>query len=132
MIGLDTNVVLRLFVDDDQSDVARAFVARRCTRVAPGFVNLISLCELVWVLGRVHRYDRRTIGSVLTDLLDSDDIVVEESTTVTAALAIFLSGGAGFADILIGQLNRARGCDATATFDRVAARLPTFARVTSR
>ena len=34
-----------------------------------------------------------------------------------------------FADILIGEVNRARCCQATATFDRKAARLEGFVRV---
>ena len=34
-----------------------------------------------------------------------------------------------FADVLMGEVNRARGCEVTATFDRKAAKLEGFVRV---
>lgn len=131
MIGLDTNVVVRLFVDDDRKQVhaARAFVSGRCSRNDPGFVNRISLCELVWVLESVHGYGRAAIGNVVEQLLASSDILVEDHELAQVALATFQTTNADFADALIGEVNRARGCDVTATFDRKAAKLDGFVGV---
>ena len=52
LIGLDTNVLLRLLVKDDirQMETAARAVAQRCTAESPGYVNQIVLCEVVWVL----------------------------------------------------------------------------------
>ena len=131
MIGLDTNVVVRLFVDDDprQAKAARAFVAGRCTDGDPGFVNRVSLCELVWVLESVYGYDRAAIGNVVAELIASSDIVVEDQQLGEAALATFRATNLGFADALTGEVNHARGCEATATFDRRATRRETFVAV---
>ena len=126
MIGLDTNIVVRLFIDDHQSEAAQRFIAERCTPQTPGFVNVISLCEAAWVLQSVYRFDRQSVIDVIADLVASDDIVVEEIALVKTALAAYRTGRVSFADLLIGEVNRARGCRATATFDRSAARLPTF------
>jgi predicted nucleic-acid-binding protein len=131
MIGLDTNVLARLFVDDDvvQARQARQFVAQRCTRQDPGFVDRVALCELVWVLASVHGYRRGEIASVIESLLASRDIVLEDDGPVRAALRAFTARNIDFADALIGEVNRARGGEATATFDRKAARLEGFVAV---
>ena len=52
MIDLDTNVLVRHVVQDDpgQSRKATQMITKQCTRDAPGFINRIVLCELVWVL----------------------------------------------------------------------------------
>lgn len=131
MIGLDTNVLARLFVDDDpaQARLAREFVANRCTGIDPGHVDRVALCELVWVLSSVYGYGRTAIVNVIEALLASRDIVLEDDEAVRAALRIFATRRVDFADVLIGQVNRAHGCEATATFDRRAAKLDGFIQV---
>jgi predicted nucleic-acid-binding protein len=128
MIGLDTNVILRCFVDDDpnQARQARRFVAERCSRENPGFVDRVALCEMVWVLLRGHRFDRKEAADVVSRLLANSEIVLEDSNAVRAALRTFVERNIDFADALIGEVNRARGCEVTATFDRKAAKLEGF------
>ena len=132
MIGLDTNVLARLFVDDDprQARAARKFVGERCNEQNPAFVDRVALCELVWVLSYSHGYDRAEITGVVARLLGSQEILLEDADAVDAALRTFSSRNVDFADALIGEVNRARGCEATATFDRKAAKLQDFVRVT--
>jgi predicted nucleic-acid-binding protein len=132
MIGLDTNVLARLFVDDDpvQARLARQFVADRCTSDDPGFVDRVALCELVWVLSSVHGYRRAEIARVIEELLASRDMKLEDDGIVRTALRVFATSNVDFADVLIERANRARGCSATATFDRKAAKLDGFVRIT--
>lgn len=131
MIGFDTNVILRCFVDDDpeQARRARRFVASRCTPTSPGFVDRVALCEMVWVLARGYRFDRTMIADVIARLLETSEIEVEDSDTVRAALRMFTDNNIDFADALIAETGRLRGCEATATFDRKAARLQGFVLV---
>ncbi|MBZ0229617.1 MAG: type II toxin-antitoxin system VapC family toxin [Bauldia sp.] len=130
MIGLDTNVVVRLFVDDDplQAKRARAFVAARCTPSEPGFIDRVVLCESVWVLGGFG-YPRARIAGIVEELVESRDIAVEDAEAARAALALFRSTNVDFADLLIAERNRERGCEGTATFDKKALKLPTFVAV---
>jgi len=131
MIGLDTNVLARLFIDDDpaQARAARQFVARQCSAQEPAFIDRVALCELVWVLSYSHGYGRAEIARIIARLLDNQDMRLEDAEAVRGALRIFSSRNIEFADALIGEVNRARGCKATATFDRRAARLDGFVHV---
>ena len=60
MVGLDTNVLLRYLVQDDPAQSRRAteIVERRLTRRDPGFVSLVSILEIVWVLGTLYKRSR--------------------------------------------------------------------------
>jgi predicted nucleic-acid-binding protein len=131
MIGLDANVIPRCFVDDDpqQAKQARQFVAARCTRENPGFIDRVALCEMVWVLLRGHQFGRTKAADIVSKLLASSEIVLEDRDAVRAALRTFLERNVDFADALIGEVNLARGCEATATFDRKAAELDGFVSV---
>lgn len=131
MIGLDTSVIVRLFVDDDphQSQAARRFVASRCSPDSPGFIDRVALCELIWVLTSVHGYRRAAVADVIEQLLGNQDMRLEDDDLVHRALDDFRANNVDFADTLIGHVNLARRCEATATFDRKAARLKGFVRV---
>jgi predicted nucleic-acid-binding protein len=131
MIGLDTNVIVRLFVEDDpkQARSARDLVSSRCSPEDPGFIDRVALCELVWVLASGHEYGRAAIADVVETLVASRDLRLEDHDLVRLALRDYRSNNVDFADILIGHVNRARGCEATATFDRRAAKLNGFVRV---
>lgn len=132
MIGLDTNILVRLLVKDDigQMEQAQRFVDENCTPDAPAFINCIVLAELVWVLESVYRFSRSEIAAAVEKVLAGSDRVIEHRGAVLVALDDFRTTGIGFGDALIGQINRARGCEATATFDRKAAKLTHFLRVT--
>ena len=131
MIGLDTNILVRLFVEDDprQTRLAARFIGVHCSPVAPGFIDRIALCETVWVLTSAYDYSRAAVANVVRNLVASADIRLEDGEFVETALSIFERGSIDFADALMAQVNRARGCTATATFDRKAARLDGFTLV---
>ena len=131
MIGLDTNILVRLVVGDDpeQTDTAKNFVERHCTPDSPGFINCVVLAELVWVLDFSYGYDRSHIVGVMEALLTGVDRVLEHHDAVRASLDEYKAGQADFADALIGHINRGRGCNTTATFDRKATKLDSFTLV---
>ena len=76
MIGLDTNILVRLIVEDDPAQTRRAaeFLERRCSPQSPGFVNHVTLCEMVWVLGTRYGFDRASIAASVSGFLDSADM----------------------------------------------------------
>jgi predicted nucleic-acid-binding protein len=131
MIGLDTNILVRLLVGDDQGQTAQAekFVNDHCSPASPGFVNCVVLTELVWVLANPLQYSRAQIARVLENLLAGTDRVIDCHNEVHNALADYKAGKLDFVDALILHINRARGCEATATFDRKAARVAGFMQV---
>jgi predicted nucleic-acid-binding protein len=122
MIGLDTNVLVRYLTHDDPSQTA---AARRMMNAlssdSPGFLSLIVIAELVWVLAISYRYQKREIERVLENLLRTKELVVERADLVSQALRTFRGGRADFADYLIERCAHAAECQYTLTFDEKAA-----------
>jgi predicted nucleic-acid-binding protein len=131
MIGLDTNVLVRYFVKDDLAQWKKAarFIAARCSSENPGFIDRIGLCELAWVLARGYGYGRADIGRLVGQLLATEELLLEDEEIVRAALQSYQGSSIEFADALMAKVNLAHGCEATATFDRRAARREGFVRV---
>lgn len=127
MKGLDTNVVLRLLLEDDPAQTNRArAVVRRESAARKCWVNRVVLCEVVWVLESAYRYSREQIGDAVQALLLSDDLALEQRDVVRSALYAFRTSRADFSDCLIGMSNGLQGCERTLTFDRRAAALDEF------
>ena len=128
MIGLDTCVLVRYLVEDDTAQTSKAahLIETRCTGDAPGFVNRVVLCELVWVLESAYGYTRATIAATVESLLRTAELEIDASDAIWPALTAYRGGGVDFADALIGRLNRNAGCEGTATFDKGAAKLGDF------
>lgn len=65
MIGLGTNVLPRYLVQDDpvQSPRATEIIPRRLTEEEPGFVSLVTILEVVWVLKSLYKRSREEIAN---------------------------------------------------------------------
>ncbi len=122
MIGLDTNVVVRYLTHDDAAQTASAVrVMDALSTDSPGFLSLIVVVELVWVLEVSYRFSKNEIKQVLELLLRSKELVVERADIVAQALRKFSAGHADFADCLIERCGHAAECEYTVTLDRNAA-----------
>ncbi len=128
MIGVDTNILVRYITKDDTRQFNRVqhLLLVDCSRMTPGYVNSVVLCELVWVLRTKHGADRESIASVLDQLLLSEQLEIERRELVFAAVKQFKASKVDFADCLIGILNQKAGCSRTATLDKAASKLATF------
>jgi predicted nucleic-acid-binding protein len=124
MIGLDTNVLLRYLVQDDpvQSAKATEMIERRLTEIDPGFVSLVSILEIVWVLGSLYKRSSGQVADHVEMILAADTLEVQNEQEVYQAVVALRSGSGTFEDALIGALGAWRGCSATLTFDQNAAR----------
>jgi len=123
MIGLDANVLVRYIMQDDarQSPLATRLV-ESLSAESPGFVSLVSVVELSWVLGSSYGLDRAQLVEALEALLRTKEIVVDRAETVWKALRVFQNANADLADCLIERTAASAGCDRTMTFDRGAAK----------
>jgi predicted nucleic-acid-binding protein len=122
MIGIDTNVLLRAMTGDHEAQAARARqllnqAAAIGTRI---FINHVVLYEFVWVLDRRMRLGRDGIADAIQAVLMAAEFEIAERSAVVEALRLYRVEQAGFAEILIGIINRVLGCDVTYTFDRAA------------
>jgi predicted nucleic-acid-binding protein len=124
MIGLDTNVLLRYLVQDDPAQSARAteVIERRLTKAEPGFLSLVCILEIVWVLGSLYKRSRGEIVGHIEMILAADTLEVQNEQEVYQAVIALRNGSGAFEDALIGALGAWRGCSATLTFDQDAAK----------
>ncbi len=124
MIGLDTNVLLRYLVQDDpaQSPRAAEIVERRLTRQDPGFVSLVCILEIVWVLGSLYKRSRGEIAGHIEMILAADTLEVQNEQEVYQAVIALRNESGTFEDALVGALGAWWGCSATLTFDQNAAK----------
>jgi predicted nucleic-acid-binding protein len=128
MLGIDTNVLVRFLIRDDeiQFEKARKLMRREVAAGHRVFVNQLVLMETEWVLRSRYVVPKNQIIEAISGLLNSTDIQFEDEPSIEEALFIWKESDADFADCLIAAKNRRMGCRATATFDRKASKLPGF------
>ena len=128
MIGLDTNVLVRYLAQDDpaQSRTATELIEYRLSEAEPGFVSIVGMAEVAWVLERAYRLADQEIAAAIEGILQSEVLVVENEQEVFTAMVALKEGRGSSADALIGALGVKAGCSWTVTFDRRAGRLDGF------
>jgi|SRR6266850_4047830 len=126
MLGIDTNVVVRLLVSDDaeQTRRARKLIEQAVSREEPVLVSLPVLIETEWVLRSRYGLNREAVLRVFRAALEARELSFEDEPAFEEALFHWKESTCGFSDCLITAHNRQLGCRATATFDIKAARLP--------
>jgi predicted nucleic-acid-binding protein len=128
VIGVDTNVIVRLLVGDDerQAQAAAQYLKDHCSGDEPAVMSDIVLVEGAWVLEDLYNYSRAQIGDAIEGLLSTTQLRAINASAVTIALRLFRSSSADFADCLLGVTNNEAGCEFTATFDRKTSKLSQF------
>ena len=128
MIGVDTSVLVRYMVadDEDQTRRAAAFLEGAISVDDSGFVSIVVLVELVWVLERTYRSSSDEIAGAIESVMRAEPLRIDRRAEVVEALGVFQTKQGSFADALITTLAEHAGCAHVVTFDRKAARLPGF------
>lgn len=128
MLGVDTNILVRFLVRDEEAQFERArkLIKREVAARGSVFVSQLVLLETEWVLRSRYGLLKHQIIAAISGLLDAVDVQFEDELAVEEALFVWKDTAADFADCLIGARNRRLGCRATATFDAKASRLPGF------
>lgn len=131
MIGVDTNVLVRYLVRDDQRqfEAARRLINREDGANEPTMISLVVLVEAEWVLRSRYDLNKADIAAAFSALLDTADLVFEDEPTLEHALYMWKVSRADFADCLINARHQRLGCRATATFDARALKMEGFVAV---
>jgi predicted nucleic-acid-binding protein len=132
LIGLDTNVIVRYLTQDDskQSPIATRLMEKTLSSDDPGFVSLVVLAEVVWVLVSLYSVDRAGVAEVVNGLLTTEQLRVESAELVWRAKRLYEGSKADFSDALISECAAAVGCKRAVTFDRTAAATSGFELLT--
>lgn len=123
MIGLDTNVIVRhiMQVDSKQAQKGTRLIEALSSE-APGFVPLVVVVEIAWVLTSCYDLKREQVAVAMGGILRSKEFVVDRAEQVAQALRVYKTGSADFADCLIERGSTSAGCERTMTFDASAAK----------
>lgn len=126
-IAIDTNVLVRLLVRDDEAQytAAQRLVDKAALAEEPVLIVLGALLETEWVLRSRYRLDKASIAKAFAGLLESADVEFEHPATVEEALYVWAQQPtADFADCLLSARAAHLGRRRFLTFDAGAAVLP--------
>lgn len=126
MIGLDTNILLRLWLNDDPAQNKRVDKLLAEFGNTPGalMVTDVVLAEAIWTLKSVFEQNKAAQLLALRSLLDESAFGFENRAVVQRAMELFEQSTCGFSDCLIVTKNAQLGSGFTATFDRGMRSLP--------
>jgi len=126
MIGIDTNILLRLWLNDDPAQNKRIDALLDVHGSMPGslLVTDVVLAEAVRTLKSAFGQGKPAQLLAVRSLLDETAFAFEDRDAVMAALSLFEAGSCGFADCLVVAKHARQGCDFTATLDRGMRKLP--------
>ncbi|HVV68263.1 MAG TPA: type II toxin-antitoxin system VapC family toxin [Gammaproteobacteria bacterium] len=122
MIAVDTNILVRIFVDDlDHAQIEKARnLAQKAKHI---YIAQIVLAELVWVLTRAYQLTKAQICCILQELLDNSAFIIEQEQQFLEALITFKENNTDFSDCLILAETKAAGIEHIYTFDAKFSRL---------
>lgn len=126
-IAVDTNVIVRLLVRDDEKQFAAAtrLVDQAAAASEPILIVLMSILEAEWVLRSAYKLDKASIAQAFTQLLESRDVVIEHAATLEEALYVWAQHpAADFTDCLLAARAAHLGRSRFVTFDVGASKLP--------
>jgi predicted nucleic-acid-binding protein len=115
----DTNVLVRLVVDDDAEQGLMAVeMLERASQIA---ISVHALCEMVWVLRGRYGMGRAEIAVAIRGLIGAGNVVANRPA-IEAGLSLLEAGG-DFADGVIAFEGRWLGGGTFASFDKSAVKL---------
>ena len=112
MLVLDTNVLVRLIIEDNIEQTA---IAKQAIEGQQVWISATVLLELAWVLRSNYKFKRQTVVDVLELLLDTQNFHIEDESAVRQSCHWFKQQG-DFADAL--HLARTQYRGAFLTFDK--------------
>lgn len=101
MIAIDTNILVRLFVNEPSAQKQIALVKKLLSNQTHIYISQIVQIELVWVLESSYQFDKTQIINVLDILNNNDNFILENAQIFKKALSLFKNNTADFSDYLI-------------------------------
>lgn len=131
MIGVDTNILVRYLTQDDQvqSAIVNDFIETILKNKKKLYVNLMVMCEIIWVLEDCYHYSKQEILEAVQMICNVQVIEIEGREVLLQALQDLSKQTADISDCLIGRFNQFAKCPYTVSFDKRACKLDTFLSV---
>ena len=126
MRAVDTNLLVRLLVRDDATQVtaAEAFVENGA------WVSHLVLVETLWVLDAVYARSAAQIAKAIELLLNHNSLTLQDADVVASALESYKARPShGFSDCMVLEIARKVGHLPLGTFDKGLAKLADVCRL---
>lgn len=132
MIALDTNVLVRFLVRDDEKQAQAVYARFKQAESAREalFVSMLVVLETMWVLESVYDKSRKEILDSFDELKSMPILEFENVQVLHSLLSDGGKGNADLSDMLIALAAQSCGCSAGVTFDKKASKLPFFRLLT--
>ena len=128
MKAIDTNILIRFLVGDDEAQAKKVYKMFRKAELEKEelFVPLLVILETIWVLESAYDISRAEILDAISDLL----LMPIFRFNQLSALQQFIISAQGnhhdLSGLLISHSAKANGCEAVITFDKKASKYKLF------
>ena len=128
MKALDTNVLIRFLVKDDERQAEAVYKIFKQAESDNEllFIPLLVLLETVWVLESVYKIARQDILDSINELLLMPILEFESQSLIMSFVASARETKTELADLLIAHSARSAGCECVLTFDKLASNFGFF------
>ncbi len=128
MTALDTNILIRFLVRDDEKQAQAVFKKLKNAedRRETLFVPLAVVLEMMWVLDSVYSMSRSEILDAFDSLKSMPILKFEKEHVIQTMVAEGMNTAIELPDLLIALSAKSNGCDSMFTFDRKALKYPFF------
>ncbi len=128
MKALDTNVLVRFLVKDDER---QAEIIYRIFKQAESdkdvlFVPLLVVLETVWVLESVYKIPRQEILNSINELILMPILEFESQSAILSFVSSAKETKMDLSDLLIAHSAKFSGCECVLTFDKRASNFVLF------
>lgn len=101
----DTNILIRLFVEDDDTQMEQLVRIIEQGKIT-FYVLSIILIEAYWVLRRVYGVEKEAILQVFEDFIESSGVELEEETIIQRTLSTFHKVNVDFVDVYLAEKSK--------------------------
>ena len=124
MIALDTNAMVRVLIEDDESQALKVQQVIQSAEANGRRILILSevVIEAVWVLESVYQCDRKEIAIFIENLLSAPTFYLPDSTVIRKAIKQYQNHG-DFADLLIVGQAKKYHAEKLFTFDKQVQKL---------
>ena len=120
MKGLDTNILVRFLVGDDEIQARKVYKIFKIAEAEKQefYVPLLVILELIWVLESVYEIQRKELLDSIGDLLLMPIFQFEHQSVLHQFIQNAYGNNYDLSDLLIAHSAKEQGCDSVITFDK--------------
>jgi len=128
MIGVDTNILVRFLVGDDEQEAKKVYNIFKKAESEKNelFVPLLVVLELIWVLESVYEVSRTEILDSISELLLMPILKFEHQSALQQFILSAQGNRYDLSDLLIAHSAKNQGCETVLTFDKKASKFSLF------